>query len=326
MEPSLDFAQDQVKPGRRDPDYFISSLRSCIRRFIYMRYYPLKAQSNIINNLRTLGPNEAKVALSFREQSRGVVSASEIISLLKNEGTARKVIHNLLRKGWITRLKGGRYLFLPPEYGPENLGENNPIALASAVVERSYVGWWSAASFHGFTTQKPMTLTVATLRQVPARVVEGNEIRFVKVVARKFFGFKTYDVYGREATLSTPAKTLVDCIDRPDLAGGPAEVTRITYGASTVVSPEESAEMALQMKSTATLQRLGFLSELVGWKWPCGIRQRMRDAIPSTMRTIFGRSRRKPGDIGYVSAWGVIVHAAEADLLADVPRTMKTPA
>lgn len=283
-------------------------------------------QKDIENNLRTLGPNEARVALSFREQKRNVVARADVISLLQSESTARKVIHNLLRKGWLTRLKGGRYLFLPPEYGPENLGENNPLALASAVVDPSYVGWWSAASFHGFTTQKPMTITVATLRQVSGRVVEGNEIHFVKVVSRKFFGFKTYDVYGREVTLSTPAKTLVDCVDKPELAGGPAEVARIAYGASTVVSQEDLADSALEMKSIAALQRLGFLADLVGWKWQPAIRQRMRDAIPLSTRSTFGRSTRKPGDIGYVNAWGVIVHAAVSDLLADVPRTQNEPA
>lgn len=280
----------------------------------------------IENNLRTLGPNEAKVALSFREQGRSVVAKADIIFLLENKNTARKVVHSLLRKGWLTRLKRGRYLFLPPEYGPENLGENNPLAIASSIVEPSYVGWWAAASFHGFTTQKPMTITVATLRQVSGRVIEGNEIHFVKVVPRKFFGFKTYDAYGRGAAISTPAKTLLDCVDRPDLAGGPTEVTHIAYGASNMVSQEELTDAALQMKSTATLQRLGFLADLVGWKWPPAIRQRVRDAIPPSTRSTFGRSTRKPGDIGYVNAWGVIVHAAASDLLADVPRTQKEPA
>jgi predicted transcriptional regulator of viral defense system len=283
-------------------------------------------QTDIINNRRTLGPHEAQVALSFREQGRTVVTASDVIALLQNKGSARTVISGLRRKGWLTRLLGGRYLFLPPEYGPENLGENNPLALASAVIEHSYVGWWSAASFHGFTTQKPMTLTVAALRQAPTRVVEGNEIRFVKVITRKFFGFQTYDVYGRQVTLSTPTKTLVDCVDRPDLAGGEAELARITYGASSTVSPEELAEVALQIDSTALLQRLGFLSDLVGWKWPSDVRQRILAAIPSTLRTKFGRAERKPGDIGYVAEWGVIVHAAEADLLADVPKPQRKPA
>jgi len=283
-------------------------------------------QNEIETNQRTLGFHEAKVVLSFREQEREVVTASDVISLLGNEGTARKVIYNLLRKGWLTRLKAGRYLLLPPEYGPANLGENNPIALASVVVEPCYVGWWSAAAFHGLTTQKPMAITVAVLRQAPDRIVEGNEIHFVKLVARKFFGFTTYGVHGRKTTLSTPVKTLVDCVDRPDLAGGPAEVTRITYGASTLVSPQELADTALQMRSTSTLQRLGFLADLVGWKWPPGVRQQMLSAISSNVRTTFGRSGRKPGDIGYVGEWKVIVHARESDLLADVPRQLTTSA
>ena len=150
-------------------------------------------------NLRTLGPKETKVILSFREQGREIVHAADIIGLLGSEPTARKVIRNLLRKGWLTRLVGGRYMVLPPEHGPENLGENNPIALAAAAAEPSYVGWWSAAAFHGFTTQKPMTVTVAVLRQMPARTIEGTEVRFVKIAPRKFSGFKSYEVYGRNA-------------------------------------------------------------------------------------------------------------------------------
>ena len=93
-----------------------------------------------------------------------------------------------------------------------------------------------------------------------------------------------------------------------------------------MVSSEELADTALQIKSTAALQRLGFLADLVGWKWQPAIRQRMRDAISQSTRSTFGRSTRKPGDIGYVNAWGVIVHAAASDLLADVPQTQKEPA
>src|SRR5580658_7667371 len=137
-------------------------------------------------NLRSLGPKEAQVVLSFREQGRSIVRAADVISILGNEQTGRKVTRNLLRKGWLTRLVGGRYLFLPPEHGPENLGENNVLALASAVVDPSYVGWWAAASFHGLTTQKPMSIAVATLRQVPGRTIEGAEIRFIKLTKRKF--------------------------------------------------------------------------------------------------------------------------------------------
>ena len=64
-------------------------------------------------NLRTLGPNEARGVLTLREQDRKVVRAAEIIDMLASESTARKVIRNLLRKGWSSRLVGCRYMVLP---------------------------------------------------------------------------------------------------------------------------------------------------------------------------------------------------------------------
>jgi predicted transcriptional regulator of viral defense system len=275
-------------------------------------------------NLRSLGPKEAQVVLSFREQGRSIVRAADVISILGNEQTGRKVTRNLLRKGWLTRLVGGRYLFLPPEHGPENLGENNALALASAVIELSYVGWWAAASYHGFTTQKPTTICVATRRQLAARTIEGNDIRFVSLVERKFFGFKTYDLYGRETTISLPEKTVADCVDHPDLAGGITEVTRIVYGASSSADPGEILNAALRMGSTALLQRLGYLTDLVGWKWSEAQLARLHAAIPKSSRTVFGRAQREEGDVGYVAPWGLIVHARQPDLLADVPRTKTT--
>jgi predicted transcriptional regulator of viral defense system len=271
-------------------------------------------------NLRTLGPNEAQVVLSLRLQNQNTVQASQIIEILGSETKARKVIRNLIRKGWLSRLIQGRYMFLPPEHGPENLGENNALALASAVIEDSYISWWSAASFHGLTTQRPTSVSVASLRQVPTQFVEGTEIRFVKLTKRKFFGFANYKLHGRELSIATPAKTVVDCVDRPDLAGGPSEVARIVAGAAASVEPHELIDAALKMKSNALSQRLGFLSDLVGWQWPKEIRSELRASIPKTQRSIFGPKEGRPGDIGYISDWGIFVNIPERDLLTDVPK------
>ena len=220
-------------------------------------------------NLRTLGPKETKVILSFREQGRDVVHAADIIDLLGSEPTARKVIRNLLRKGWLTRLVGGRYMLLPPEHGPENLGENNPIALAAAAVEPSYVGWWSAAAFHGFTTQKPMTVTVAVLRQMPDADHRGHGSAVYQNRGAKVFRVQKLSTSMAATPRSQTRRRLsVDCIDRPDLAGGPAELARIVYSAMGEIDHDKLVTAALAMKSTALLQRLGFLSDLVGKPLP----------------------------------------------------------
>jgi predicted transcriptional regulator of viral defense system len=275
------------------------------------------------STLRTLGPAETRVVLSFLEQGRDVVEAGDIIGLLHSEQTGRKVIRNLLRKGWLTRLIGGRYMLMPPERGAESMGENNPLAVAAAVVEDSYVGWWSAAAFHSFTTQMPATVFVAVKRQTRARTVEDTEIRFVTIPARKFFGAKSYTVYGRAVTISDPEKTVIDCTDRPDLAGGPMELTRIVYAAMVDIDQAKLVDAALQMQSTSLLQRLGFLTDLVERPLHDEWRTRLRMAIPKSTRSTFGRPERRDDDIGYIADWGLFVHARRSDLLSEVPRIRK---
>jgi predicted transcriptional regulator of viral defense system len=274
-------------------------------------------------NLRTLGPQEAKLVLALREEGQEIVTASEIIERLGSETGGRTVIQGLLHKGWLMRLIPGRYLLLPPEHGPEPLGENNVLALASAVIEPSYIGWWSAASFHGFTTQRPMAVTVATTRQVAPRILEGSEIRFVMVTPRKFFGFKRYSIYDRSVILSEPAKTVIDCVDRPALCGGPSELARILFGASSEVDAADVITAALAMKSSALLQRLGYLMDLVDWPATAEQRDRLRRNIRPSARATLGRKERNAGDIGYVPDWGLFVHMSQSELTADIPKRIR---
>ena len=180
-----------------------------------------------------------------------------------------------------------------------------------------------ALSWLGFTTQKPATVFVAVRKQTAPLTIEGAEIRFVSVEARKFFGFKTYNVYGRSTRISDPEKTLVDCIDRPDLAGGPSELTRIVHAAMAEIDQEKLMIAALQMNSKALLQRLGFLSDLVERPLKDEPRQQLRAAIPKKTRSTFGARARREGDIGYVAEWELHVHARKDELLSEVPRIRK---
>jgi predicted transcriptional regulator of viral defense system len=274
----------------------------------------------MISNLRSLSANEAKVLLTLIEEGRDVVDTHDVIALLEVEAKARKVIYSLTRKGWLVRLGNGRYIVVPPERGPENYGENNALGLAVAALDPSYIGWWSAASFHGLTTQRPTTITVATTKLAAPRIIEGTPVKFIKITSRKFFGFHVFTVYGRETRIASVEKTIVDCIDRPKLCGGFAELTRIVYGAKRMVNSANVVEAAVQMRSVSLLQRLGFLADLVGWKITSDSLDELHRRIPSSARSVVGDQRKLDSHIGYVSDWGLFVNISKQRLLADVPR------
>jgi predicted transcriptional regulator of viral defense system len=274
-------------------------------------------------NLRTLGPLETKVVLTLCERGRKTVDLKDIQSLVGKGNATRNVIQRLTHKGWITRLRRGRFLLLPPEYGPENLGENNLLALATSAQSPSYAGWWSAASFHGFTTQMPLTAVVAVRNPALDREIEGSPVHFVRLTERKFFGFELYPVYGREVPISSPVKTLIDCLDRPALAGGATEVARIASVALAKVSAEEAVDTAIKFGSKSLMQRLGALCDLIARPLPAPARERLRASIPKSARSRFGRGQALAGDIGYLRDWGLYVDAQPSDLLAEVaePKT-----
>ena len=88
------------------------------------------------STVRTLGPQESRVVLALAEQKRREVGRSEIINLLgASAKAADNVIESLRRKGWLERASWGQYLVIPPDAGPDAMGETNLLALASRIAD-----------------------------------------------------------------------------------------------------------------------------------------------------------------------------------------------
>ena len=121
--------------------------------------------------------------------------------------------------------------------------------------------------------------------------------------------------FGRTFRVSSPEKTLVDCVDRPDLCGGPTELVRISARAAEDVPAAAAVETAIKNGSVSTCQRLGFLLDLVAPGYLCGEnRSRLQDFIPRNSKSVFGRPARGGNDVGYVPEWGLLANVEETDL------------
>ncbi len=117
------------------------------------------------SNLRSLSSYESKVVLSLVEDGRRELDRAEVIAKLGvSPGSADLVIRSLRRKGWLERAGRGRYLLIPPDQGPEVIGESNILALASRLVDPYYIGYGTAAAHYGLITQVRNVVWIASMR------------------------------------------------------------------------------------------------------------------------------------------------------------------
>ncbi len=182
---------------------------------------------------RSLSPQESRVILALTEQGRRELDRAEVIQLLGvTEKAADHIIHSLRHKGWLERASWGKYLLIPPDQGPEALGDSNLLALASRIAEPYYIGFGSAATHYGLTTQHRNVIWLVTPHRLRDRRVGDAEVHIVNPAGRKFFGFGPVDVLGYKLMMSDREKTVIDCIDRPELCGGEGEAAYILATAS----------------------------------------------------------------------------------------------
>jgi predicted transcriptional regulator of viral defense system len=103
---------------------------------------------------RSLSKTEAKGVLSLEEEELEVVTLKELQRRAGvSSGFARKLAHELVRKGWLQRLRRGTYLLNPTKLGPDAVRDTDPLRIGSRMVEPYYFGFATAAELQGLLPQ-----------------------------------------------------------------------------------------------------------------------------------------------------------------------------
>jgi predicted transcriptional regulator of viral defense system len=267
--------------------------------------------------LRSLSQNESRIVLALSEQGRREVERREIARLLgANLQAADQVIRSLRRKGWLERASWGRYLLIPPNQGPEALGESNLLALASRIADPYYIGYGTAAAHYGFTTQTRNVIWVATTQHKRSRRVQDTEVRIVNPRPKKFFGFGPVDVLGYPVVMSDREKTVIDCIDRPDLAGGIGESAHILATASRRFDWQKIADYLERIGSPSLVRQFGWLADHANADMPQDIRAKLLKHVDRSVSSFLGPKKQVRGAIGYNATWRLTINVASDELQA----------
>jgi predicted transcriptional regulator of viral defense system len=282
-----------------------------------------------MSNLRSLSPYESKVILSLVEDGRRELDRRTAIDLLKvSPRSADQVIRSLRDKGWLERAGRGQYLLIPPNQGPEVTSESNILALASRLVKPYYFAYGTAAAHHGLTTQMRNKIWIAiTAPGIRNRHIHDSDIRFVRVSPRKFFGYGELKVFDYPVQMSDREKTVIDCVDRIDLAGDASGARHIIATAARRVDWEKLVAYLERIGSVSLVQRFGFLADTVNVQMPMEGRSRLRRFLRPSSRSILGPSDKPKDALGYNSEWKLLVNLSPRQLGGDLDlNALRSPA
>lgn len=268
---------------------------------------------------RSLSTQESKIVLALTERRQRETTRAEIVELLGGSNKAAdNVIESLRRKGWLERATWGEYLLVPPEQGPDALGDSNILALASRIADPYYIGFGSAAAHYGLTTQLRNVIFVVTPVRLRAREIGESRVQIVNLSDNKFFGFEPIDVLGYKVMISDREKTAIDCVDRPDLAGGVGEAATILATASRRFDWSKAAGHLERINSGALARRLGWLVDYVKADISPAARDRLLQLAARSRKTYLGpdpaRARVVEGAIGYDETWRLFVNVKREEL------------
>ena len=222
-----------------------------------------------------------KLLEEIAEREGPIFEIEEVKSLAYDLGISsqglRSTLHSLSRSGWITRIKRGVYVITSRLFQDEV----QPFALADALVDPMAIGYWSALSHHGLTTQiPPMVQAMTPKKVVTPEMREGEasrprgrsvwkvleiEVEFIYIKETRFFGFQQEWVSRWHRVLITDReRTFLDLVARPKLFGGIELAMETFENYAATLDHEKVIEYTIQYSMGSVIKRMGWILDKMG--------------------------------------------------------------
>ena len=215
------------------------------------------------HNIISLSDAEASFLTTLASSGKQIFATKDGYDVLGQGKATRYTLARLVDKGWLERLEKGKYLIVPLEAGPDRTWTEDAHVIAGHLVSPGMVSHWSALNYWNLTEQIPrVTYVQTTARKENRRPrVLGMQFRIVRVKPRKFFGSHGYRVGESHVKVTDREKTIVDCLDRPDLSGGLDQVGKALLAGDGDLDWDRTTMYLRRFGSGAVVKRLGFLVE-----------------------------------------------------------------
>jgi len=181
--------------------------------------------------------------------------------------TVRELLSDMSKRGLLMRIKDGVFYIIPYEAEPSKFMPDWHL-LAEHLVNNAkyYIGYYSALQIHNLITQPSLKEQIVVSKQIKPVELNIKNVTFQFVYHNKthFFGSKKIWIDSFNKVLcSDLEKTIIDCLFKPEYAGGIVEVAKAIYASKTKINFDTLLEYTIKFGSQAVIKRLGFLLELL---------------------------------------------------------------
>jgi predicted transcriptional regulator of viral defense system len=184
-----------------------------------------------------------------------------------SEGAVKELLSDMVRRGLLMRLKQGVYHLIPYEQESSSFMPDWHL-LAQPLTNGipHYIGYYSALQIHHLITQPSLKEQIVVAKQLrPSQIeIKGVPFQFIYHNPEHFFGAKKtwIDSY-HTVWCSDLEKTLIDCLFKPDYAGGIVEIAKAMVMSKESINFTRLYDYAIRFNSQAVIKRLGFVLELL---------------------------------------------------------------
>ena len=190
-------------------------------------------------------------------------------SILTNssQDAVKRLLSDMAKRGLLMRVKEGLYYIIPFEQDPKTFMPDWHLLSQYLVGDSEYyIGYFSALQIHSLTTQPNLKEQIIVNKQIKPSTLFVKEIpfQFIYHNEKHFFGNKkTWINSFNRVQCSDLEKTIIDCLFKPEYAGGITEITKAMYKIKDKIDYSKTLQYAKRFNSQAVIKRLGFLLELL---------------------------------------------------------------
>jgi len=216
-----------------------------------------------------ISTQSSKLLSYFNEKNKQCFDYSIVSEALPDSkpSAIRELLSDMTKRGLLMRIKNGLYHIIPYEYNAETFLPEWHV-LAEHLVKDSdfYIGYYSALQIHNAITQPSLREQIVVSKQIKPSELKVKEITFQFIYhnEKHFFGEKKIwiDNYNK-VICSDLEKTIVDCLFKPEHAGGIVEIAKAIYMSKDKINFMKLLEYANKFESQAVIKRLGYLLDIL---------------------------------------------------------------